>query len=129
MKRDITPEQEAARFVRLRDAHGFDAFKFRVGAEYGHDVDEWPGRTEAIVPADARARWAPTSTLLVDANSGFSPARAIEVGRLLQDHGIAHFEEPCPYWELEQTQAGARRADDRRHRRRAGLRPRRPGGA
>ncbi len=41
--------------------------------------------------------------LLVDANSGFSPPRAIEVGRLLQDWGISHYEEPCPYWELEQT--------------------------
>ena len=29
--------------------------------------------------------------------------RAIEVGKLLQDHGIGHFEEPCPYWELAQT--------------------------
>ena len=41
--------------------------------------------------------------LLVDANSGFSPARAIELGRLLEDQGVCHFEEPCPYWELEQT--------------------------
>ena len=30
-------------------------------------------------------------------------ARAIEVGRMLEDHGFCHFEEPCPYWELEQT--------------------------
>ena len=22
---------------------------------------------------------------------------------MLQDHGFSHFEEPCPYWELEQT--------------------------
>ena len=45
MKRDITPVDEADRFLRLRDAHGFDAFKFRVGAEVGWDKDEWPGRT------------------------------------------------------------------------------------
>ncbi len=102
MKRDITPEDEAARFLRLRDRHGFDAFKFRIGAECGHDVDEWPGRTEAIVPA-IRKRSGPDAALLVDANSGFSPARAIEVGRLLEAEGIEHFEEPCPYWELEQT--------------------------
>ncbi|MEL6207934.1 MAG: enolase C-terminal domain-like protein, partial [Pseudomonadota bacterium] len=37
------------------------------------------------------------------ANSCYSPDRAIEVGHLLQDHGFSHFEEPCPYWELEQT--------------------------
>ena len=23
----------------------------------------------------------------------------------LQDNGFSHFEEPCPYWELEQTKA------------------------
>lgn len=102
MKRDITPEAEAARMVALRERHGFDAFKFRVGAEYGHDVDEWPGRTEAIVPAMRRALGA-DAELLVDANSAFGPRRAIEVGHLLQDHGVAHYEEPCLYWELEQT--------------------------
>ena len=102
MKRDIGPEQEAARFVDLRERFGFDAFKFRVGAEYGHDVDEWSGRTEAIVPAVRRALGA-DAELLVDANSCYSPKRAIEVGRLLEAHGVRHFEEPCPYWELEQT--------------------------
>jgi L-alanine-DL-glutamate epimerase-like enolase superfamily enzyme len=102
MKRDITPEAEADRFRRLRDELGFDAFKFRVGAECGRDVDEWPGRTEAIIPL-IRKSLGDDVTLLVDANSGFSPARAIEVGRVLEDNGVSHFEEPCPYWEPEQT--------------------------
>jgi L-alanine-DL-glutamate epimerase-like enolase superfamily enzyme len=102
MKRDITPEDEASRFLKLRDQFGFDAFKFRVAAEYGHDVDEWPGRTEAIIPTIRKAL-GDKATLLVDANSGFSPRRAIEVGHMLQDNGICHFEEPCLYWELEQT--------------------------
>ena len=102
MRRDITPEDEAARLRALRDAHGFDAFKVRVGAECGEDRDEWPGRTEAIIPA-IRAAMGPDAALLVDGNSAFSPARAIEVGRMLEGEGYEHFEEPCPYWELEQT--------------------------
>jgi L-alanine-DL-glutamate epimerase-like enolase superfamily enzyme len=102
MRRDITPAEEATRLVALRDRHGFDAFKFRVGSECGHDRDEWPGRTEAIVPAMRRAL-GDRVALLVDANSCYSPARAIEVGRLLEAHGVCHFEEPCPYWEFEQT--------------------------
>ena len=102
MKRDITPGDEADRFVRLRDRHGFDAFKFRIGAECGHDVDEWPGRTEEIVPTIRKALGDDVA-LLVDANSAFSPRRAIEVGRMLEANGIGHYEEPCPYWELEQT--------------------------
>jgi L-alanine-DL-glutamate epimerase-like enolase superfamily enzyme len=102
MRRDITPADEAERMKRLQGDFGFDACKFRIGAEYGHDVDEWPGRTEEIVPAMRRAL-GDKAALLVDANSGFSPARAIAVGRMLQDHGVEHYEEPCLYWELEQT--------------------------
>lgn len=102
MKRDITPAQEAERFKRLQHEFGFDAFKFRVAAEYGHDVDEWPGRTEEIIPTIRKAL-GDEAALLVDANSGFSPKRAIEVGRMLGDNGIEHFEEPCLYWEFEQT--------------------------
>jgi len=102
MKRDITPEAEAARFVRLRDEQGFTAFKWRVGAECGRDLDEWPGRTEAVVPVVAKALGAGIDKL-VDGNSCYSPARAIAVGRLLEDNGIGHFEEPCPYWEFDQT--------------------------
>jgi len=99
MKRgEITPEAEAERLKRLQGDFGYKAFKFRVGKECGHDVDEWPGRTDAIVPM-VRAALGDDATLLVDANSGYSPARAIAVGRMLQDHGIVHFEEPCPYWE------------------------------
>ncbi len=102
MKRDITPKDEAERLKRLRGEQGFDAFKFRVGAECGRDRDEWPGRTEEIIPA-MRAALGPDVDLLADANSGFSPARAIEVGRIMEDNGLCHYEEPCPYWELEQT--------------------------
>jgi L-alanine-DL-glutamate epimerase-like enolase superfamily enzyme len=102
MKRDISPADEANRLVRLRDTQGFDAFKWRVAAECGRDVDEWPGRTEEVIPVVARAL-GPGVAKLVDANSGFSPARAIAVGKILQDEGISHFEEPCPYWNFEET--------------------------
>ncbi|MEM9140316.1 MAG: mandelate racemase/muconate lactonizing enzyme family protein [Pseudomonadota bacterium] len=101
MKRDITPKDEAERLARLADEKGFDAFKVRAGAEVGRGRDEWPGRTEEIIPTIRRAL--PDADLLIDANSCYSPAQAIEVGKRLEDNGFRHFEEPCPYWELEQT--------------------------
>jgi len=104
MRRDITPEVEAARLKRLADERGFTAFKVRAGAEVGRGRDEWPGRTEAIVPL-VRRELGDAAELLIDANSCYAPSRAIEVGRLLEEHGYVHFEEPCPYWELEQTKA------------------------
>jgi L-alanine-DL-glutamate epimerase-like enolase superfamily enzyme len=102
MRRDIAPQEEALRLAALREAHGYSAFKFRIGREVGRDEDEWPGRTEQIVPA-VRAALGDDATLLVDANSCYTPPRAIQVGRLLEQHGIVHFEEPCPYWEVGWT--------------------------
>lgn len=102
MRRDITPEQEAERMLALQESHGFDAFKFRIGRECGRDEDQWPGRTEQIIK-HMRRTLGDDVTLLVDANSAFSAKRAIEVGHLLQDYGISHYEEPCPYWELDAT--------------------------
>ncbi len=102
MRRDITPEEEAGRLARLRDERGFRAFKVRVGKVCGHDEDQWPGRTEALVPAVRKAVGADVA-LLADGNSCYTPRRAIEVGRLLEDNGFCHFEEPCPYWEMEWT--------------------------
>ncbi len=102
MRRDISPQEEAGRFTRLRERHGYAAFKFRIGKECGHDADEWPGRTETIVGTVRRAL-GDDAILMVDANSCYTPAKAIETGRMLESHGVAHFEEPCPYWELDWT--------------------------
>ena len=110
MRRDITPDEEAERLVGLADTRGFRAFKIRIGKRCGHDEDYWPGRTKALVPAVRKAIGGDVR-LLVDANSCYTPAGAIEVGRMLQDSGVCHFEEPCPYWELEWTAEVARALD------------------
>jgi L-alanine-DL-glutamate epimerase-like enolase superfamily enzyme len=103
MRRDITPEDEAERLTRLAGEHGYTAFKVRAGSEVGRDRDEWPGRTEAVIPAMRRAL--PDADLLIDANSCYSVPRAIEVGRMLEANGFCHYEEPCPYWDLDATKA------------------------
>lgn len=102
MRRDITPRDEAARLLRLRDEQGFEAFKIRVGKVTGHNEDEWPGRTEEIIPA-VRKAVGDKITLQADANSCYTADKAIQVGKMLQDHNYFFFEEPCPFWELEWT--------------------------
>jgi len=111
MRRDITPEAEAERFRTLRDSNGFEAFKFRIAKECGDDEDEWPGRTESIVSI-VRKEVGDQAPLLVDANCGYRPPKAIEVGRFLEDAGIVHFEEPCPYWRYEWTAQVTKELDD-----------------
>jgi L-alanine-DL-glutamate epimerase-like enolase superfamily enzyme len=102
MRRDTKPEEVAAQLLRLRDSHGFHAFKIKIGKRTGNDVDEWPGRTEALI-RQARTALGDDVLLLADGNSGFTPKRAIEVGRLMEEYGYSHLEEPCPYWELAWT--------------------------
>jgi len=102
MSREIKPDDEANRLAALRKSHGYGAFKIRIGSVTGHDADQWPGRTEALVRA-VRGAVGPDVRILVDGNSCYTPAKAIEVGRFLESQGVIHFEEPCPYWELEWT--------------------------
>ena len=102
MRRDSQPQEVAAQLVRLRDERGFGGFKVKIGKRVGYDVDEWPGRTEELIRV-AREAVGDGVTLLADGNSGFTPKRAIEVGRLMEQYNYAHLEEPCPYWELEWT--------------------------
>lgn len=102
MSRSIRPKDEAKRLKQLRDEKGFRAFKIRIGSVNGHDRDQWPGRTRSLIPT-VRKAVGDEVALLADGNSGYTPAKAIEVGRRMEDHGYGHFEEPCPYWELEWT--------------------------
>jgi len=102
MKRDIKPEDEAIRFKILQDEKGINAFKYRIGSECGNGKDEWEGRSEEIVKTINKELDSSTSKL-VDANSCYSPNQAIEIGKLLEDNDVTHFEEPCPYWKPEQT--------------------------
>lgn len=102
MRRDISPEDEAARMVKLRDEQGFKAFKVRLGTPTGHDRDASPGRTEKLIPTTRKAL-GDDVRLGGDGNSCFTPPKAIEVGRLLEENQYFWYEEPCPYWELEWT--------------------------
>ncbi|MDQ0253319.1 L-alanine-DL-glutamate epimerase-like enolase superfamily enzyme [Evansella vedderi] len=102
MRRDITPQDEADRLKLLKQKDGYRAFKIRIGNNFGKNVDVWPGRTEEIVPT-VRQAIGEDIALLVDANSGYTPDRAIEVGKMLEQYNVGHFEEPCPYPEIEWT--------------------------
>lgn len=102
MRRDIQPQDEAERLCQLRDRKGFKAFKIRIGKKCGHDEDQWPGRTQALVPMIRRSLGMDMG-LFVDANSCYTPRQAIAVGKMLEDNLVGHFEEPCPYQEIEWT--------------------------
>ena len=61
-----------------------------------------PDDEPAIVPK-VRKALGDDVRLLVDGNSGYSPKKAIEVGRMLEDVGSIHYEEPCPFDNFDDT--------------------------
>jgi len=106
MIRSISPEEEADRIAALADEFGYRAAKIRVGEAMGRDVDAAPGRTEHIIPR-MREVLGDDFLLSADANGGYTAGAAIRVGRLLEEHGYFHFEEPCPFPQLDETAAVA----------------------
>lgn len=102
MSRSISPEEEARRLADLVSRHGFRCVKVRIGDAMGQDMDASPRRTERLIPL-MRDALGDEVDINADANGGFSPGRAIRVGRLLERYGYFHFEEPCPFDELENT--------------------------
>lgn len=102
MRRDTSPEAEVERLAAAVARHGFGCVKLKVGQKMGRDQDASPGRTERLVKL-ARETLGDDVQINADANGGYSPAKAIRVGRLLEQYGYHHFEEPCPFPQIENT--------------------------
>jgi len=104
MKRDLPVREEADRLRALQDEYGYRAIKLHPGIPVGRDRDFWPNRTEDMIGAMAETM-RPGTHLIVDVNGNYSVERAIEMGRYMKDRGVDLYEEPCPYWEVDQTKA------------------------
>jgi L-alanine-DL-glutamate epimerase-like enolase superfamily enzyme len=104
--RGNTPAEEVAYLKKLVAESGARAIKFRVGGRMSKNADSLPGRTEKLIPL-VRETFGPTMTLYADSNSSYDAREAIRVGRLMEAHDYAFFEEPCRFDHLEETKAVA----------------------
>jgi L-alanine-DL-glutamate epimerase-like enolase superfamily enzyme len=100
--RDTTPKQEVDKLTRLVAETGCHAVKFKVGGRMSNNADSIPGRTEALIPL-VRKVLGPDITIQADANSSYGPAKAVQIGRMLEEIDAYMFEEPCPFDHLEDT--------------------------
>ena len=104
MKRDLPVQEEADRLRALQDQYGYRAIKLHPGIPVGRDQDFWPNRTEDMVAAMVKTA-VPGTHLIVDVNGNYSVDKAVEMGRYFKDQGVSLYEEPCPYWHIEETRA------------------------
>jgi L-alanine-DL-glutamate epimerase-like enolase superfamily enzyme len=100
--RDTTAEEEVDVYVRGVEATGAKAVKFKIGGRMSANRDAYPGRTDKMLDL-AQKRLAGKVTLMADANGSYSAAKAIEIGKRLQEMKYLWFEEPCPWEELSET--------------------------
>ena len=105
-RRETTAEEEVAWVSERLAETKARAVKSKIGGRMRNNADSIPGRTEKLIPL-ARERWGDDVTLYVDGNGSYDHVKAIEVGHMLEDHGYAFFEEPCPFEQWEETKAVA----------------------
>ena len=104
--RGNTPEEEVAYLRRIVAESGAKALKFRLGGRMSRNADSLPGRTERLIPL-VREAFGREMTLYADANSSYDAKEAIRIGRIMEEHGYAFYEEPCRFDHLEDTKAVA----------------------
>jgi len=102
MKRDLPVQEEADLMRALQDTYGYRAMKLHPGIMVGRNRDSWENRTEDMVAAMV-ATALPGTHLIIDVNGNYDAEKAIEMGRKFKEMGVALFEEPCPYWQIEET--------------------------
>ncbi|MBS1854684.1 MAG: mandelate racemase/muconate lactonizing enzyme family protein [Acidobacteria bacterium] len=101
--RDTTAEEEVGVYERGVEETGAKAVKFKIGGRMSGNKDSYPGRTDRIFELAAKSL-AGKVTLMADANGSYSAAKAIEVGKRLEEMNYLWFEEPCPWEEKGEMQ-------------------------
>ena len=89
----------------LIDKSGARAVKFKLGARM-HYTEASTRRDLELIPL-ARKALGDDATLYTDSNSSYDVPMAIRIGKLLEEHGYAFFEEPVQFDYLEETKAVA----------------------
>jgi L-alanine-DL-glutamate epimerase-like enolase superfamily enzyme len=107
-RRGNTPEDEVERMASALAATGAKAAKIRLGGRMSNNADSLPGRTERLIPM-LRKVLGDGVTLYGDANGSYDVPNSVRIGRLMEDHGYAFLEEPCPFDHYEETGEVARR--------------------
>ena len=104
--RETTPEQEVEWVGRRIEQTKARAVKLKIGGRLSRNADASPGRSERLI-ALARKTWGSAMKIYVDANGSYDARHALDVAKMLKEHNVVFFEEPCPFEDLDETKAVA----------------------
>lgn len=97
MSRHLEPEEEADKLQEAIDKFGFRAVKFKLGSRMGNSSGVVDVRKDATRVEIIRRRLGWDVLIMVDGNSSFDAAQAVELYDRISEYDIAAYEEPCPY--------------------------------
>ena len=101
LTRETTPEEEVEQVEKALTMTGTKAVKLKIGGRMFNNA-HFTRRTNRMIPL-VRSRLGDNITIYVDSNGSYDADEAISVGRMLQEHDVGFFEEPCGWQEYEQT--------------------------
>ena len=103
--RENKPEEEVEHLLGLVEKSGAQAVKYRLGARM-HYTNASTKRDKALIPL-VRKHLGSQAIIYADANGSYDVGMGIKIGKILQAHDTAFFEEPCPFDHYEETKAVA----------------------
>lgn len=94
-ERYISPEETIEHLQRDVAISHAKAIKFKLGGRMSH-VETPPDRSRRLIPM-VRKTFGDAMVISADANGSYTPEEAIPIGRLMQEHNYAFYEEPVPF--------------------------------
>lgn len=101
--REGDPERIADQLLAKLDATGAKGVKIKVGGRMVNTAAD-TAQTRRFVPL-LRKRLGDSISIYADANGSYTPAEGIDTGRMLEDHGVEIFEEPCNFEDEDGTRS------------------------
>lgn len=100
-ERGISAEATMDQLLEQLEVSGAEAVKFKVGGRMS--APEVPaGRSEKLIPLVRKTLGDPM-VLAADSNGSYGVEQAIRIGKLMEEHGYAFYEEPVPFDWYEET--------------------------
>jgi L-alanine-DL-glutamate epimerase-like enolase superfamily enzyme len=99
--RGNAPEAEIQYLQQQVQETGASAIKFRLGARM-HYTEASTRRDKALI-AMTRKAFGDKFTIYADANGSYDVPLSMEIGKRMEDHGLAFLEEPVPFDYYDET--------------------------
>lgn len=100
MSRDLTHAEEADKIRDAIDRLKVKAVKIKVGPRFGTGLPVDLNDDVLKVKA-AREAIGPDCKLMIDGNSSYTYIQAVQLFDRIKEYNIHHFEEPCPYYDVD----------------------------